>query len=164
MQEALETPHFKKIWEEVIWKGRHPEAKSVEEALFLETYNMDCNVLHCGLNLIVSMQSLCLLRNSGLQLGDKQYHAFSQSFGRPITLEDIINLFTKQEINKGAGDVEIRIFTSGELVNLYNITITGYVETGEEPQYHYVGEFFYSITKPFHEQTPETWEKIANLI
>lgn len=146
MQEALKNPHYKKIWEEVNWKKRHPEAKSLEEALFLETYNADCNVLHCGLNLIVSMQSLCLLRNSGLHLGDKQYHSFSQSFGRPITLEDIMMILPRTFAYWNAYNSIVKVdFVNG------NHHVIGY-------------NLEWRPTKSPHEPTPETWEKISNLI
>ena len=141
MQQALENPHFKKIWEEVNWKIRHPKAKSLEEALFLETHNADCNVLHCGLNLIVFMQSLCLLRNSGFNLGNKAYHSFSQSFGRPITLDDILLIFVEKTSDKLQG-------FSAKHVRFYAID--------------FVGDW--QLTKPLHEQSPETWEKISKLI
>jgi hypothetical protein len=143
MIKALENPHFKKIWEEVNWKGRHPEAKSLEEALFLETYNTDCNVLHCGLNLIVSMQSLCLLRNSGFRLGDRQYHAFSQSFGRPITLENILLCIDDLKIH-----------------NLSILPIIKIYRENNIPEYY----FDWQLTKPLHKQNPKTWEKISKLI
>ncbi len=141
MIKSLENPHFKKIWEEVNWKTRHPKAKSLEEALFLETDNPDCNVLHCGLNLIVSMQSLCLLRNSGLSCGNKAYHSFSQSFGRPITLEDILLIFVKKTSD------QLQDF-SAKHVRFYAID--------------FVGDW--QLTKHLHEQTPETWEEISKLI
>jgi len=140
MIKALENPHFKKISEEINWKVRHPEAKSLEEALFLETHNMDCNVLHCGLNLIVSMQSLCLLKNSGFHLGDRQYHAFSQSFGRPITLEDILHLLNKQHLLYVADGTKIYFIDK----NAKGTKI-----------------FCDFTSNLLEEQTPETWEKIS---
>ena len=120
MQEALQNPHFKNIWERINWEMRHPEAKSLEEALFLETYNTDCKVLHCGLNLIVSMQSLCLLKNSGFHLGDRQYHAFSQSFGRPITLEDILHLLNQQHLLYVADGTKI-YFIDKNILKIYHL-------------------------------------------
>jgi hypothetical protein len=147
MQQALENEHFKKIWEEVNWKIRHPEAKSLEEALFLETHNADCNVLHCGLNLIVFMQSRCLLRSSGWNLGSKSYHSFSQSFGRTINLEDILILLSQE-----AYSVSIPCFASNILVTILNGGV--------------VTEYFidWQLGKSIYEQTAKTWEQIANLI
>ncbi len=147
MQQALQNPNFKNIWEKVNWESRNPQAKSLEEALYLETHNADCNVLHCGLNFIVSMQSLCLLRNSGLNLGDKSYHSFSQSFGRTINLEDILILLSQE-----AYSVSIPCFASNIIVTILNSGV--------------VTEYFidWQLWKSIYEQTPETWEQIANLI
>jgi len=41
MQKALENPHYKKIWEKVMM-NRHPEVKSLEEALINEKQYFDC--------------------------------------------------------------------------------------------------------------------------
>jgi hypothetical protein len=41
MQNALQNPHYKKIWEKVIM-NKHPEAKSLEEALEAESKECFC--------------------------------------------------------------------------------------------------------------------------
>jgi hypothetical protein len=126
---------------------RHQEAKSLVEALLMETDNPDCNVLHCGLNLIVSMQSRCMLRNSGFNFGNKVYHSFSQSFGRPITLEDILILLSQK-----AYSISIPCIASNIIVTI----LSGGVVT----------EYFidWQLVKPIYEQSPETWKKISKLI
>jgi len=148
MQQALKNPHYKKIWEEVNWKIRHPEANNLEEALFLETHNADCNILHCGLNIVVFMQCLCLLKSSGFNLGNKAYHSFSQSFGRPITLEDILLLLAQN--GKIGNEIGIILFENG---NLYI-----------KPQTGGGYDFEWKYSKSLDEQSPETWEKISELI
>lgn len=145
MQEALKNPYYKEIWEKVNWKGRHPEKLSLNLALGSE---------------YLQHPEECIKITS-------QDGIIKEVLGRPIILEDIINLFKKQEIKKGASDVEFCIFAKQAInkgADDVFISITGYVDTGEEPQYHYLSDCLYNITKPLHEQTPETWEKMANLI
>ena len=87
MIEALEKPHYKKIWEEVNWKIRHPEAKSLEEALKLERKEPN--------NLLVAHAYGLGYRTFTSELYDEKNRdngmaRVEQILGRVITLEDIL--------------------------------------------------------------------------
>lgn len=123
MYEALQNPHFKKIWEKVIM-NRHPEAENLNLALGSEylQYPKECITI------------------------TSQDGVIKEILGRPITLEDILIITKKHEFRKCDidGKSQIRFFKT-------------------QTDLKYLG-FDWQLTKPLHEQTPETWEKISNLI
>jgi len=168
MQKALKNPRFKKIWEEINWKIRHPEAKSLEEALQEEISPFNsCMVF-------VDMTKLGYVMTSNEHLHVVSYSKFEyfamepvysrlikvwdiqkkkplngcQILGKPITLEDILLLLAKN--GKARNEIGIILLENG---NLYIKPITG-------GSY----DFKWEYSKPFYEQNPETWEKISELI
>lgn len=72
--------------------------------------------------------------------------------GRPIILEDIFYLFSINEGNYGIGiGVQRNNFLNPK--NICEIRLPHTIELAE-----------WILGNPLHEQTPKTWEKIANLI
>ena len=137
MQEALKNPHYKKIWEKVNWQGRHPESESLKEALGRELQEMYCSYIAFD-NLYIT--------NKNFDVPYAYGNSISQILGRPITLEDILLLIpdfleTEKFLDSSGWSVVLRT----------------------DERYHYI-EINWQLTTPLHEQTPETWEEIANLI
>ena len=151
MQEALKNPHYKKIWEEVIM-NRHPEAESLEEALVLEFSQVGC---YYGLTKTTSHINIVNfdMSNKMGKIYDKTYNIL----GRPITLFDVLKLLQKN-IENG----EFALMTN--CVVLCNIDVTR--NTSNDVFQYFVKKICDINNKSnlIEEQTPETWEKIANLI
>lgn len=158
MQEALKNPHYKKIWEKVIM-NRHPEAESLNLALGSEylQYEEEC----------ITITDIII----------------KEILGRPITLEDILSLLENQISAMTSWDevedrlrrlnLQCRTVTNKATKYTYNSYTQAYIrqEHGKKvcENVLFVGliieiQRFWQLTKPLHEQTPETWEKIANLI
>jgi hypothetical protein len=138
MQEALNNPHYKKIWETVII-NRHPEAKSFEEALQKEMQHPHCVYILFG--------NLHITENNQIR---SPIHESVIILGRPITLEDVILFLPTNSthfIKNVDGSLQIKIF--------------GIDDVGCD---FFQGQFDWLLTKHLHKQSPETWEKIANLI
>jgi len=159
MQEALKNPQFKKIWETVIM-NRHPEAKSLEEALEMESQKNGCilydvdskryfTVFECNYTDDESISLQCISDTGGSTvITYKKANSKQEILGRPITLFDVISLLNKNK------------------------------DEEEDPLYYANGKRIFAIfcdesycrkvcdfnTNLLEEQTPETWEKIANLI
>ena len=169
MQEALNNPHYKKIWEKVIM-NRHPKARSLEKALSLEMSPFN------GCMVLIDLTQFGYTMSSNEPLKVVSYNKFeyftiepvystliavwdscnkkvknnAQILGRPITLEDIMLLLPANSthfIKNVDGSLQIKIF--------------GIDEVGCD---FYIGTFDWQLTKRLHEQTPETWDKIAELI
>lgn len=161
MEEALKNPHYKKIWEKIIM-NRHPEAKSLEEALGMEISPFN------GCMVLVDLTQLGYIMSTNEPLKVVSYNKFeyfaiepvysklvrvwdtrkkkvqnnSQILGRPINLEDILLQYN---------------------LSYYDDCIIDLYKTGGS--YDYDGPICaWQLTKPLHEQTPETWEKISNVI
>ena len=152
MQNALQNHHYKKIWEEVNWKSRNPQAKSLEEALKFERKE--------PLSLLVAYSWPREQTFTSVEYDTRNWDngmaRVERVLGRPITLEDILSLLNHQPWeNRGW----IQSFRITETVNKGEYHINIY-----DKDYAGVGLCFWQLTKPLHEQTPETWEKIANLI
>ena len=177
--EAMQNPDFEKIRKAVIL-NRHAEAKDFEEALQKEMqYN--CYVIlnkeHTGYNswkqsfdknLPIVIKGIC---ESAITVGysDEYHNEFISAgsstetpfslfipLGKPITLEDILSLLNHQPWeNRGW----IEAFQIRETVNKGEYHINIY-----DKDYTSIGLCFWRLTKPLHEQTTETWEKIANLL
>jgi len=150
MQQAIKNPHFKKIWEEVNWKIRHPEAKSLEEALILEKEYDDCLLFFNDClfthNTVSGIRSAIIaLRTANISEAKRYYIMGNDSdckiLGRPITLDDILLIFVEKTSDK------LQDF-SAKHVRCYAID--------------FVGDW--QLTKPLHEQRPKTWEEISKLI
>jgi hypothetical protein len=141
MQNALQNPHYKKIWEEVNWDSRNPQAKSLEEALKFERKE--------PLNLLVAYSwprdRIFTSVEYDTRNFDNGMARVECVLGRPITLEDILLLL------KG--------YFAG--INLDISGIFKFNAIGQPADWSIIE---WDFTKPLHEQTPETWEKIANLI
>ena len=172
MQEALKNPHYKKIWERVNWQERHPEAESLEEALEMEAMKDYClfyneskkeygmnksNVLtRCNIEEKQDL-SASFLYEDDRQVEDWQQGSNFQILGRPITLFDVLKLLQKN-IENG----EFALMTN--CVVLCNIDVTR--NTSNDTFQYFVKKICDINNKSnlIEEQTPETWEKIANLI
>lgn len=148
MQTALQNPHYKKIWEKINWQIRHPEAKSLGEALKMETKERYCQyILTDNDNYIVDGDYI-----------SKYYHHNNnyEILGTAITLEDILILLNGK-------------FTHLRMQDGYYIfenTTYNYPNNNE-----YTGTIIRSTTifklkirTEFEDETPETWETMANLI
>lgn len=160
MQNALNNPHYKKIWERVIM-NRHPEAKSFEDALKLQTGYIDCvyNVNYYGQEIecvISSTFDFYLDSNKMLKHSVDHSDMDDEILGRPINLEDVIGILSHQ-LWKNRGWIESFMIT--ETVNRGEYHINVY-----DKDYTSVGLCFWRLTKPLHEQTLETWGKITELI
>ena len=153
MQEALKNPHYKKIWEKVIM-NRHPEVKSLEEALEVEEkHKLHCEVLfrYEDITEIINIEKQDLINVKIIEQAQKNGVAEFKTLGKPITLEDILILFGK---------------TFSQTLNAYKfvqLTCEGAFIT-MQPIEHPLHRIEVILGKPLHEQPPETWEKIANLI
>ena len=171
MQEALKNPHYKKIWEYINWQVRHPEASSLEEALSLEMSPFNgCMVLidltQFGYTMTVNEPLKVVSYNKFeyfaiepvysklISVWDscrKKINNNAQILGRPITLEDILNLFGKTFNETLNGYKFVQLTCEGAFITM-------------KPIEHELHRVEVILGKPLHEQTPETWEKIANLI
>ena len=165
MIKALENPHFKKIWEEVNWKIRHPEAKSLEEALKLERKEPN--------NLLVAHAYGLGYRTFTSELYDEKNRdngmaRVEQILGRVITLEDILILLRGKNTAPDAFidhyHINFAIWKDGETefdcVKEWCFRVEPYSQ-----DYHNMGAgFFWQLTKHLHEQSENTWEKISKLI
>lgn len=149
MQEALKNPYYKKIWEEVNWKVRHPDAKSLYSALMVEMEEPS------AYGVVMRRAS----RDYGMSIMFRDMYKIDKCnttqrpkiIGRPITLEEILILLGK-------------IFN--ETLNAFKfvlLTCEGAFVT-MKPIEHPLHRIEVILGEPFHKQTPETWEKIANLI
>jgi hypothetical protein len=148
MQNALQNPHYKKIWEEINWKARHPEAESLEEALEMEGENPLCIIYSNNMETITAVDYA--IHGSYMAVNNKRQKNGDRILGRQITLEDILMLFDGKTEYQGIQD-GYHIF--GNTIHYTNDT-NSYIEE----------HFRLKIKTLFEEQTPETWEKIANLI
>jgi len=177
-EQALENPHYKKIWEEVNWDLRNPKEETLEDALLLEACYDDCFFIQdgyigvpqvfsndCGYAYAFNFCSDYQYENNrkisffddeerkkydvntGVLLEDyieeilNKERVLQHILGRPITLDDILLIFVEKTSDK------LQDF-SAKHVRFYAID--------------FVGDW--QLTKPLHEQTPETWEKISKLI
>ena len=179
MQKALENPHYKKIWEEVMM-NRHPEVKSLEDALKMEAYEDGClfynvkkniyglNIAYktltrytpFGLNILNNPlkrhtplradYGFCSHKNTEFTYQDEpsawQYGYNFEILGRPITLEDIWLKYPNFR--------HYSLKDNGCFVDIYK-------DMGATAEFT---RFFWQLTKPLHEQTPETWQSIYIII
>lgn len=141
MIKALENPHFKKIWEEVNWKVRHPDAKSLYSALMVEMEEPS------AYGVVMRRAS----RDYGMSIMFRDMYKIDKCnttqrpkiIGRPITLFNVLHLLNKKHWLYVADDTKIYFIDK-------NVKGT---------------KIFCDFTSNLlEEQTPETWEKIANLI
>ncbi len=172
MQEALKNPHYKKIWEKVIMNN-NPMADSLEEAFKIEKglceYKVE--VAWYGMNAGIPANSELPLLFDKLgainektffktgKYGNNEYSyvggtifkkSINQYLGNPITLEDILAVLPRHSTDHGTNYSGFAIRVCKEVLNIWS-------DSG-------IFCFTWQSTKPLHEQTPETWEKIANLI
>ena len=172
MQEALKNPHFKKIWGKVIMNN-NPTAKSLEEAFRMEKglceykieiaeinpQNVDNSIPREMLPILFNeagvMTEYTHFKTSGYGCDGYSYKmngtiwkmSFYQYLGKPITLFDVLSL-----LNKGKILEETQYISNGN--KIFKVCF--------DDNYN---EFFCDFnTNLLEEQTPETWEKIANLI
>ena len=173
MQEALQNPHYKKIWERVIMNN-NPTAKSLDEAFKIEKglceYKVE--VAWYGMNAGIPANSALPLLFDKLgainektffktgKYGNNEYsyiagnifkRSINQYLGRAITLEDILILFGKTFSQTLNGFKFVQLTCEGAFITM-------------QPIEHTLHRIEVILGKPLHEQTPETWEKIANLI
>lgn len=155
MQEALQNPHYKKIWEKVI-RSRHPEIKTLKYALTREKAYFDCLFMYNNIISYIGEQEVNLIKcitsykqmpkEHSFQLTKSEYRQFWLEYtqevkilGRPITFEDILLYYNLD-------------YYAGAIVEFY--TKCGYIEPYEICSWQ--------LTKPLHEQSPKTWEEISN--
>ena len=137
--------------------NRHPEAKSFDKALRQESYIDGCIfAVHMQDNDVIETLKYHRITidstfDNGANaiflgtsydcynVGDKRLSNFT-ILGRPITLEDILRLCDRE-----------CSYEDG-YVTIYDLQ--GYP--------HLI--FNWQLTQPLHEQTPKTWEKIAEII
>lgn len=162
MQEALKNPHYQKIWEKVIMNN-NPTAKSLEEALSLEMSPFN------GCIVLIDLTELGYAMSSNEPLKVVSYNKFeyftiepvyskliavwdscnkrvknnAQILGRPITLFDVLHLLNKQHLLYVADGTKIYFIDK----NAKGTKI-----------------FCDFTSNLLEEQTPETWDKIAELI
>jgi hypothetical protein len=76
----------------------------------------------------------------------------SKILGEPITLEDILYLFS---VNQGNYGIRIAVQRNSYLnpKNICEILLPNTIERAE-----------WQLTKPLHEQSPETWKGIAKVV
>ena len=189
MQKALENPHYKKIWEKVMM-NRHPEVKSLEEALINEKQYFDCWFSYNDItsyvgsmcnNLMIDIQAYNGMAEEYVeQLSWQKKAAFLANFetkytllGRPITLEDILlllsNLTNDNKITIQDIDIVVKnTYILPEKKRLDNscvcIDIIKYLEQEDEDEDEERILFYFEITKPLHEQDICVWESISKLI
>lgn len=161
MQKALENPHYKKIWEKVMM-NRHPEVKSLEEALKMEAHQDGCLFYNGKANIYgLNIADNTLTRHTPSRKDyyrctdftyqdqnepyDWQYEYNFEILGRPITLEDILLLL------KG--------YFAGIHVDINGIFKLNGI--GQPADWSIIG---WNFTKPLHEQTSQVWENISKLI
>ena len=160
MIKSLENPHFKKIWEEVNWKIRHPEANSLEEALVWES-NINEALIATGDGKIYRCEDVEFCESNPYSVGinpknnikiknEYNYEGGYQCIilGRLITLEVILLLLAKN--GKAGNEMGVILLENG---NLYI-----------KPQTGGGYDFEWKYSNPLHKQNPKTWEKISKLI
>ena len=150
MQTALQNPHYKKIWEKVIMNN-HPTAKSFEEALKMEEiYKLHCEVLlrYENVTEIINVEKRNSINIDLLKQAQQNGVAEFKILGRQITLFDILSLLNNM-------NQQNYCFTS-DGYGIYHTTENNYL--------HRVRKVCDFNTNLLEETTPETWEKIANLI
>ena len=164
MEKALQNPDYKKIWEKVMM-NRHPEVKNLEEALKMEAYQDGCLFYNTeknmyGLNIADNILTrytplrtdygFCRHKNTEFTYQDEpydwQYGYNFEILGRPITLEDIWLKYPNFR--------NYSLKNNGCFVDIYEAM-------GAREEFT---RFFWQITKPLHEQTPQTWRSIYIII
>lgn len=136
MQQALQNPHYKKIWEKVIM-NKHPEEVCLQDALGRELQMQHCEYIAFG-NLYV--------QDKNFSLPHAYNKCVTEILGIPIALFDVLIL-----LNKNAKDY---IFMADGLV-IHSVNNGNYNDIQKVCDFN---------TNLLYEQTPKTWEKIANLI
>ena len=164
MQTALQNPHYKKIWEKVMM-NRQPETKSLEQALKMEATEDYCLFYNeekafYGMNkpdvltrFEISEEHLDadFLYEDDRDIQDYQCAENFITLGRPITLEDVLMLFGKIFNKTLNGSKFVQLTCEGAFITM-------------QPSEHPLHRIEVILGKPLHEQTPETWEQISNLI
>lgn len=157
MEEALKNPHYKKIWEKVIM-NRHPEAKSLEEALELESREF------CSYGVVMYKAG----KHYGQLMMFRDMHEIEKCnstqrpeiLGRPIILTDILKLLYKPK-NECLPEIRLMPTNFWEIAELPEGL---YVSINAHEAYGGGKLFIWNITTDFLEkQTPETWKKISKI-
>ena len=194
MQEALKNTHYKKIWEKVIMNRHQDcdsiekalLHESTHKGCLIALDDKPCHILPIDDGLVeydfMRPNIAKLIHIEDPEVNDIQCEVCNnclsveglpsfiasinkvkfyspQILGRPITLEDILILFTKTYN-------EIQFFDTARISNgrEYRCFIELKHNTPDVSESVKYGKIEWQLTKPLHEQTPETWEKIANLI
>ncbi len=146
MIEALKNPQFKKTWEEINWKVRHPEAKSLYSALAREK---ECRSSY-GIVMRRASHQYGQLRMFRDMYQVDRYCAKEapEIIGRPITLENILMLLAKN--GKSHNEIGVVLCENGNL----------YIKPGTSGKY----DFEWECSKHLHEQSEETWETTSEFI
>lgn len=167
MQKALQNPDYKKIWERVMM-NRHPEVKSLEEALKSESKEALCLIeTDTGINFIAILEEQCN------QYDSYPFYNIHKIYGREITLEDILILLSnlKNDNKITMQDIDIAVKNTcilPEKKRLDNhcicIEIIKYLEQEDGDEDEEMIYLYFDIVKPLHEQTSQVWEDVSKLI
>jgi len=187
MQKALKSPHYKKIWEEVNWKIRHPSEGTLIDALLLEACYDGCFFIQDG---YIGMPQV-FSNDCGYAYAFNFYSDYQYKNNREISFYDdeerkkydvntgvLLEEYTEEILNKkrvlqhilgrpiNIEDIILLFPTNSthfikNANSLLQIKIFGIDKVGCD---FFQGVFDWQLGKPLDEQSPETWEGISKLI
>jgi len=171
MNIAIMNSSYQIIWEKVIM-NRHPEAKNLEQALSKESeifgsvavvsllsengqHSWETEATFIAEGYPCKDHSAYYFETQNMvdllyqfyhgAIGRVNYYNITKILGRPITLEDILYFFSLDKRNYGLG------------IGMQTKNICGILLPSTE-----IVEW--QLTKPLHEQSPETWKGIAKVV
>jgi hypothetical protein len=169
MIKALENPHFKKIWEALypnLLAGRESELSSFnglcDECLLVVNKPLNEQWHTFKGNIMTNLEFKFINQD---RYDDEKY-TIAQILGRPINLENILQLEINSQSFPSWDEEHIK---QGTLVYINNMIMLGlpskstYINLDDSAY----GNCFcadWQLTKPLHEQSENTWEKLSELI
>ena len=176
-EQALQNPHFKKIWEEVII-NRHPDEESLVDALLMEACEDDAYFIQggrighpqvffndCGYAYAFNFCSDYQYENNRKIsfFDDEERKKYDVNTG--VLLEE----YTEEVLNKERVLQHIlgRPITLEDILLLFLDEKKYLAENYSCKHIKMIAIDFLSewqLTTPLHEQSPETWEEISKLI
>ena len=176
LQNALQNPHYKKIWERVIMNN-HPSEETLIDALLSEATYDDCFFIENGYIGIPQVFS----NDCGYAYAFNFCSDYNYDNNRKINFYDdeerkrydvntgiLLEEYTEEILNKE----RVLQHILGRPITLFDVLMLlnpnkkdpAYIADGFTIHKVPVGILCDFTTNLLHEQTPETWEKIANLI